>query len=125
MPSEIKSVIHSIFILFLLIGVQAVYANSGKAFSILGTATINGEPLKYSTNIKEGDVIKTSVGSSVKIIMKDKTVLDIQEKSSFKITKYAYKKEAPEESSSSFSLLEGTFRFISGLIAKNAPQKLR
>ncbi len=125
MPSQIKSLIHSFFILFLLIGTQTVYANSGRAFSINGSATINDEPLTLSHEIKEGDVIKTGEGSSVKIIMKDKTVLDLNENTSFKVTKYAYKEEAPEEASSSFSLLEGTFRYISGLIAKKDPEKVK
>jgi FecR-like protein len=124
MPTSYKSLIN-IFFIFLLFGTQAVYANSGKAFSINGTATINDEPLTLETEIKEGDVIKTAEGSAVKIIMKDKTVLDINENTSFKVTKYAYKEEAPEEGSSSFSLLKGTFRYISGLIAKKDPNKVK
>jgi hypothetical protein len=125
MHSEHKLFFHTLFILFILLGTQAVQANSGKAFSIKGAVTVNGEPLRLATEIKEGDVIKTGAGSSVKIIMKDKTVLDIVEKTSFKISKYAYNEAAPEESSSSFSLLEGTFRFISGLIAKKDPSKIK
>ncbi len=125
MPTQIKYFIRSFFILFLLVGAQVAHANSGKAFSIQGTATINDEPLSLETEIKEGDIIKTAEGSAVKIIMQDKTVLDIQEKTSFKITKYAYNKDAPDEGNSSFSLLEGTFRYISGLIAKKDPTKVK
>jgi FecR protein len=125
MTSRPKILFHAFFILFFLVGTQAVQANSGRAFSIKGTVTVNDEPLRLYTEIKEGDAIKTGAGSSVKIIMKDKTVLDIVEKTSFKITKYAYNKEAPEESRSSFSLFEGTFRYISGLIAKKDPDNVK
>jgi FecR protein len=125
MPSQFKSLIRSLIILILLVGAQVSYANSGKAFSITGTATVNDEPLTLSTELKEGDIIKTTEGSAVKVIMQDKTVLDINEKTSFKITKYAYNKDAPDEGSSSFSLLKGTFRYISGLIAKKDPNKVK
>ena len=125
MPFQIKSLIHTIFILSLLVGAQLVQANSGKAFSIKGKVTINDERLTLATQIKEGDVIKTGADSAVKVIMKDGTVLDILENSGFKITKYAYNKEAPEDSQSSFSILGGAFRYISGLIAKKDPTKVQ
>ncbi|GJM05148.1 MAG: hypothetical protein DHS20C09_11390 [marine bacterium B5-7] len=109
----------------MLLGVQAVQANTGKAFNIKGKVVVNGEPLTLATTLKEGDVILTGEKSSVKVVMKDGTVLDISENTAFAIDKYAYKAEAPEESSSAFSLLGGAFRYVSGLIAKKDPTKTR
>lgn len=119
------SLIQSVLFIVLLYSMQIAHANTGKAINIQGTATINDQPLTLETVIKSGDVIKTAEGSSVKIIMKDKTVLDLNENTSFKFDKYTYNEDAPEESKSSFSLFKGTFRYISGLIAKKDPKKVK
>jgi len=125
MSTQIR--LFSKLLLILLLSSQFTHAmaNTGKAFSIKGTAVINGSELTIADSIKEGDIIKTGANSSVKIIMKDRTVLDIGENTRFQISKYSYNKEKPAESRSSFSLLKGTFRYISGLIAKNRPQNVQ
>ena len=124
---SMKIRLFSKLLLILLLSFQFTnaMANTGKAFSIKGTAVINGSELTIADSIKEGDIIKTGANSSVKIIMQDKTVLDIGENTRFQISKYSYNKQKPAESRSSFSLLKGTFRYISGLIAKNKPQNVQ
>jgi hypothetical protein len=119
------SLLHSLLIFFMLFAAQAVYANSGKAFSIKGKVSVNGETMTLATTLKEGDLIVTGEKSAVKVIMKDGTVLDIMENTLFAIEKYAYKADAPEESSSAFNLLGGAFRYVSGLIAKKDPTKTK
>lgn len=114
-----------LFILLLSIQFANAMANTGKAFSIKGTAVINESELRAGDTIKEGDIIKTGANSSVKIIMKDRTVLDINENTRFEITKYSYSKEAPAKNKSSFRLLKGAFRYISGLIAKHRHQNVQ
>jgi len=108
-------------LLILLLSLQFAnaMANTGKAFSIKGTAVIN------ESELRAGDIIKTGANSSVKIIMKDRTVLDIGENTRFEITKYSYSKEAPAKNTSSFRLLKGAFRYISGLIAKHRHQNVQ
>ncbi|MEM6998933.1 MAG: FecR domain-containing protein [Pseudomonadota bacterium] len=123
--SAIKLLLHSFLILFLLFSVQAAQANTGKAFTIVGTATVNDEVLTLGTVLKEGDRIVTGEKSSVRVVMKDGTVIDIQENSGLTISQYAYKEDAPEESSSAFSILGGAVRYISGLIAKKDPNKVK
>jgi FecR-like protein len=124
MNFSINSLIQYTLIILLFIGAQVVQANTGKAFSIKGTANVNGDRLTLSSEVKEGDIITTDKNSSVKIIMEDKTVLDIQENTRFKISKYQYKETSPETGSSSFEILKGTFRYISGLIAKKRSQNV-
>jgi hypothetical protein len=101
-------------------------ANTGAAFKIRGAAAINDTVLTLDTVIKEGDVIKTGKNSSVKIIMQDRTVLDISENTTFKIQTYKYERKDPDRSdaSSTFNLVKGTFRYISGLIAKRRYQNV-
>tara|TARA_R110000782_G_scaffold95970_6_gene180201 strand:+ start:3951 stop:5069 length:1119 start_codon:yes stop_codon:yes gene_type:complete len=123
--SIIKTLTHSLIALFVLIGAQAVQANTGKAFSIKGKALVNDEPLTLGTTLKAGDKIVTGDKSAVRVVMKDGTVIDIQENSGFKITQYTFKEEAPEESSSAFDIFGGAVRYISGLIAKKDPTKVK
>lgn len=100
-------------------------ANTGKAFDVKGTAALNGSQLNSGDTIKEGDIIKTGANSAVKILMEDRTVLDINENTRFQVSKYSFNKDKPAESKSSFTLLKGTFRYISGLIAKAKPQNVQ
>jgi len=125
MSTNIRLFSKLLLILLLTFQFTHAMANTGKAFSIRGTAALNGSELTTADTVKEGDIIKTGANSSVKIIMEDKTVLDIGENTRFQISKYSYNKEKPAESRSRFSLLKGTFRFISGLIAKNKPQNVQ
>jgi len=114
-----------LFILLLSIQFANAMANMGKAFSIKDTAVINESELRAGDTIKEGDIIKTGANSSVKIIMKDRTVLDINDNTRFEITKYSYNKEAPAKNKSSFRLLKGAIRYMSGLIAKQRHQNVQ
>jgi len=98
MKLSIKALIHSVFVLFLLTSVQVALANTGKPFTIKGKVTVNGEALTLATVLKEGDSIVTGEKSSVRVVMKDGSVIDVQENSGFEISQYAYKEEAPEES---------------------------
>lgn len=122
--SIIKSLAHTFIFLFVLIGVQAVQANTGKAFSIKGKVTVNGETMTLATELKQGDLIQTEAGSSVKVIMKDGSVLDIDASTVFRIEEYAYSEAAPEENKGTFNLFTGAFRYVSGLIAKKNPAKV-
>jgi len=123
--STLKSLSHSFLVLFILFSAQTAFADTGKAFSIKGKVTVNGEPMTLATTLKAGDVIKTAKDSSVKVVMKDGTAIDILENTEFKISKYSFKQDAPEESSSAFNLIGGAFRYVSGLIAKKDPSKVK
>ena len=122
-------------LLILLLSLQFAnaMANTGKAIIIKGTAVINDAELSSGSTIKEGDIIKTGANGSVKIIMKDRTVLDIGENTRFELSEYSYSKETPAKNKSIFKLLgakgavrlKGAFRYISGLIAKNRPQNVQ
>ncbi len=114
-------------LLILLLSFQFTFAmaNSGIAQVVEGTAAINYIELNQGDTIKAGDIIKTGANSSVQIIMEDKTALTIGQNTSFEISKYNYNKEKPAESKSHFKLLEGAFRYVSGLIAKNAPENVQ
>ncbi len=114
-------------LLILLLSFQFTHAmaDAGKVFNVKGTAVINGSELRSGDTVDEGDIIKTANNSSVQIIMKDRTVLDLNENTRFQVSKYSYNKDKPAKNKSSFTLLKGAFRYISGLIAKNRPQNVQ
>ena len=72
----------------------------------------------------EKDVVKTGAGGSVGIILKDDTVLSLGPDSELVLTEFMF---APREGKLSLvaRLLRGTATFISGIIAKLAPENAR
>jgi len=52
-------------------------APDGRIFSLRGSATINGAPLRRSSVVHSGDEIRTTRNARVKAVMSDGTILDI------------------------------------------------
>ena len=69
------------------------------------------------------DRITTEAGSSVKLLFDDNTNFDIGNESELVVDKFAYHKPA-ETNSFSSRILKGTFRFVTGLIAKEKPEDM-
>ncbi len=113
-----------LLIVLLAAGVSTAMAKDGRVFSMKGQATVNGQPLTRTTPINGGDIIQTSEDSTVKLIMSDRTVVDIKPETEFKISEFNFDKAKPERGKSVFSLLKGSFRYISGLIAKASPKRV-
>jgi len=70
-----------------------------------------------------GDDITTGKKSSLEILFKDKTSFTLGSESNFLITNFTYKKSADEDGLG-VKKLKGSFRFISGLIAKKKPKAM-
>jgi len=105
-----------------------VEIESGSIANIKGTAWANQpnqaqRALSKESVIYENDVVKTGEESSLSIVFKDKTKFDLGSESDLVITKFTYKK-AGEEDSITMKILKGSFRFISGLIAKKEPRSM-
>ena len=108
----------------LCLSAASLAAVDGRVFHLEGRATVNGYPMTLASKIRAGDVIETQRNSSVKIIMSDRSVLDIGANTEFKISGYQFEKKKPSKWGSTFSLLKGAFRFVSGLIASTRPKKV-
>ena len=80
---------------------KSVQNNAGEVVSVQGTAMVRQEinqnhaedltHLHEGSNVYAGDVINTSGDGSVKILMKDKTILDVGPSSLFKIAQFVAK----------------------------------
>ncbi|MGQ0658021.1 MAG: FecR family protein [Chromatiales bacterium] len=99
-----------------------VTAVSGEVYGQL-----SGEPqrrLAQGAKVYAGDEIRTAANSSVELLFGDQTRFVLGPQSQMSVTQYRYQ---PGDAGSLFDtrILQGVFRFFSGLIAKQRPQAVR
>jgi hypothetical protein len=106
--------------------VMALAANialaDGMVTELAGTmsATRNGEAIVLSkgSTVKQGDVIATEKGAYAQIKFSDGAVMTIKPATKFVIQEHHFSEAEPEKDASTFSLLRGGLRTVSGLIGK-------
>lgn len=103
---------------------NSVQAADGRILSFSGDVRINGQPADRETALNRGDVIRTGPGSSIKIVLADNSVLDLGPNSEIDLTDFTYDASDHSQDTTEIGLVEGTLRFISGLIGKNSPEKI-
>lgn len=109
-------------------GVVRAAERAGKVEEVQGTAwaQTGGEAprkLEKDAVFFVTDRITTEASSSVKLLFDDNAKFNIGNESELVIDKFAYHK--PEEINSfSARVLKGTFRFVTGLIAKEKPEDM-
>ena len=118
-----------LFALFSNQSIAEIMKGSGSIENIKGEAWAkqpdqDQRTLAEKSLVYENDLIKTGDNSSLEIQFKDKTKFILGSESELLITKFSYKKST-EEDSISTKILKGSFRFISGLIAKKKPKAMR
>jgi len=116
--------------LCLLLFSQDTLANSaiGIINDITGTAFAklpaeDRRELNKGTQIYESDLITTEVKSSITLRLNDETQFELGSDAKLLASKFIYKKNT-EEDSISIKILKGTFRFVSGLIAKKKSESM-
>jgi hypothetical protein len=77
-----------------------------------------------NTPISQGDTIKTGVAGSAGLIFDDDTVVSLGPKSEFTIEKFQFN-PVDQELSFVSRLIKGTFCFVTGQIAKLAPNTVK
>jgi len=94
---------------------------SGEVFLTSSETTTKAIP---NMEIAEGDFIKTGPKSSVGLIFEDDTVISLGPDSEIAIESFLFN---PAEKQLSFvaRMFKGTFSFLTGQIAKLAPQKVK
>jgi FecR protein len=118
----VRLLAQSLFLLTLLVtGVTNAWSADGRILSFEGDVRVNGKPVTANTELRSEDTIVTAAGASVKIVLSDNSVLDIDSDSNIKLSDYSYNPAAPKENKSEISVVEGTLRYVSGLIAKEDP----
>lgn len=114
---------------FLLLGLSTAFANVGEIAKLDGyvQAQRGDEParaLSAGDPIFEADTISTGRDAKVEIRFRDDTVFNLGPESSFAVESYEYGDQA-EESSFAGRVIKGTFRFVTGLVARDKPDSFK
>lgn len=100
------------------------WSNDGRILSFEGDVRVNGQPVSSDTRLKRSDTVSTGDASSVRIILSDNSVLDLDAGSEILISDYSFDPAAPEANTSEVDILAGTLRYVSGQIAKDDPDNV-
>lgn len=116
-----------------LANVKTVYADEtapaiGKVTKLDGSAYAelsadDKRDLRIGSSIFEKDTIFTKSKSSLTILFTDKTRFELGSDSSLKASEYKYENNADSDSVA-INVLKGTFRFVTGLVAKEKPEAM-
>jgi len=94
---------------------------SGTAFAKLPAE--DRRQLSAGDQIYQSDTITTETKSSIKLQLKDDSQFELGPDAKLFAAKFQYK-QSIEEDSVTIEILKGTFRFVTGLIAKNKPEAM-
>jgi len=101
------------------------WAADGLVLNFQGDVRVNGQPVSDETELNRGDKITTGPGASLTIVLSDKSVLDIKANSEIDLSDYIYNESDHSEDTYEVGLVEGTLRYVSGLMGKSDPDKIR
>lgn len=111
--------------LFLLSAVSlSAWSSDGSILNFEGDVRVNGEPVTDETSLKSSDTVTTGESSSVRIILSDNSVLDLDADSEILISDYSFNPSEPDTNNSEVDILSGTLRYVSGRIAKDDPDNV-
>lgn len=110
-------------LLLILLAANA-WSADGRILSFEGDVRVNGQPVTASTVLQREDTIVTAEDASVRIILSDNSVLDLDSESQIQLSDYSYDPAEPENNKSDISVVEGSLRYVSGLIAKEDPKDI-
>ena len=112
-------------LLFLLVVTSInAWSADGRIVNFEGDVRVNGQPVAADTELKREDTITTGPGASVKIVLSDNSVIDLDGGSEILISDYSFNPSEPEANTSKVNILAGTLRYVSGRIAKDDPENI-
>ena len=109
-------------LLMLVITSINAWSADGRILSFEGDVRVNGQQVTADTLLNREDTIVTGPDASVKIILSDNSVLDLDSESEIAISDYSFDPSNTEANTSKVNVLAGTLRYVSGRIAKDDPQ---
>ena len=113
------------FLLALLVAsATGAWAADGRILSLEGDVRVNGQPVTTNTELNRDDTIVTAAGASVRIVLSDNSVLDLDSDSEILISDYSFDPAEPADNTSKVDILAGTLRYVSGHIAKDDPDNV-
>lgn len=112
------------YFILLVIFAGSMFAQIGQVVALKGDVELLRNSLKSNLVLKdqilEKDYITTLDNSRTQILLEDKTIITIGEKSQFDVQNYLF--ENNDKSTANFNFVKGTFRIITGQIGKINPK---
>ena len=109
--------------LLVMVSINA-WSADGRILSFEGDVQVNGKPVTTDTLLNRTDTVTTAPGASVKIVLSDNSVLDLDGGSKILISDYSFNPSEPAANTSKVDILAGTLRYVSGRIAKDDPENV-
>jgi hypothetical protein len=100
-----------------------VQASQGNV-SVIRAGTTTPVPLQPGDTINQNDTIQTGAGARAFIQFNDNTQMTLSENTKLKIDDYVYDPNGTSNAAH-YSILEGAFQYVSGLIEKKDPANVR
>jgi hypothetical protein len=110
--------------LLVLFASAHAWSDDGRIINFEGDVRVNGEPVTADTVLKREDTITTGPGATVKIVLSDNSVLDLDGGSEILLSDYSFDPAEPAANTSKVNILSGTLRYVSGRIAKDDPDNI-
>ena len=103
-------------------------ASSGSVDQVSGTVTVTGadkvaRKAGPKDPIQSGDTVTTEAKSEVVIKLADESVVALGPNTQFTVTEFKYEKKPTD--TTEFSLLKGAARFLTGLVGRASPNRVR
>jgi len=100
----------------------------GQVETLEGTATVQRtdgtiEELQVGTKVFQNDVVQTADGSKLSITFADKTIFTLSSDSRMVLSELVYAPDS-DDNSAVFNLVQGSFVFIAGQVAKTGDMKV-
>ena len=108
----------------LLLGAAHAWSGVGRILIFEGDVRINGEQVTAATELNQDDTVTTGADGTVKIVLSDNSILDLEEDSEIQINDYSFNPSDSDENNSDIGVLAGTLRYVSGKIAKDDPENV-
>lgn len=113
-----------VLVLLVLLASTPAWSADGRIINFEGDVRVNGEPVTAATELKRQDTITTGPGATVKIVLSDNSVLDLDGGSEILLSDYSFDPAEPSENTSKVNIVSGTLRYVSGRIAKDDPDNI-
>jgi hypothetical protein len=92
--------------------------------NVILAGTTTPVPLQPGDTINQNDTIETGAGARAFILFNDNTQMTLGENTKLKVDEYVYDPNGTSNKAS-YSILEGAFQYVSGLIGKKDPADVK
>jgi hypothetical protein len=111
-------------LIFLAMTSAGAWSADGRVLEFEGDVKVNGQQVTTDTVLSREDTIVTGPDGTIRFVLADNSIIDMDSDSTLAITEYSYDPADLDSNTSEMDLVEGTLRYVSGKISKNDPDDI-